>query len=164
MTEYYSKYHRALTDKSVFAISWELVPSRGAVEKALEEVIRSAEQAGKAITNDCLHCGDCGLPDVAYICPTSQCPKGQRNGPCGGSYLGWCEVHPNTKKCIYVRAYPRLKHYGEEDQLVVHQVPPVDYDLRQSSSWLSFYMGRDHTAKRLGIEPPKPKQPKKQKE
>jgi len=82
----------------------------------------------------------------------------------GASYLGWCEVHPNTKKCIYVRAYPRLKHYGEEDQLVDHQVPPVDYDLWQSSSWLNFYMGRDHTAKRLGIEPPKPKQPKKQKE
>jgi len=26
--------------------------------------------------------------------------------------------------------------------------------LWQTSSWLNFYMGRDHTAKRLGIKPP----------
>jgi methylenetetrahydrofolate reductase (NADPH) len=84
----------------------------------------------------------------------SQCPKGQRNGPCGGSYEGWCEVYPNEKQCIYVRAYTRLKHYGEEESLVAYQVPPVDYHLRGTSSWLNFYMGRDHTSKRLGLEPP----------
>ncbi|MBC7237979.1 MAG: methylenetetrahydrofolate reductase C-terminal domain-containing protein, partial [Chloroflexi bacterium] len=122
-----------------------------------EEPFTRLEHIGKGITNDCLHCGDCGLPDVAYICPMSQCPKGQRNGPCGGSYQGWCEVYPGKKKCIYVRAYQRLKHYGEEEELVDHQVPPVDYDLWQTSSWLNFYLGRDHTAKRLGIEPPKKK-------
>jgi methylenetetrahydrofolate reductase (NADPH) len=27
--------------------------------------------------------------------------------------------------------------------------------LWQTSSWLNFYLGRDHTAKRLGIKPPR---------
>ena len=67
---------------------------------------------------------------------------------------GWCEVYPEEKECIYVRAYRRLKHYSEEGSLAEGQVPPVDYDLRHTSSWLNFYMGRDHTAKRLGIAPP----------
>ena len=102
-----------------------------------------------------MHCGDCALFDTAFVCPMSQCPKGQRNGPCGGSMNGWCEVYPEEKECIYVRAYGRLKHYKEEETLKQGQVPPVDYDLRHTSSWLNFYMGRDHTAKRLGIVPPK---------
>jgi methylenetetrahydrofolate reductase (NADPH) len=125
---------------------------------ALKHAFTRIEQISKTITNDCLHCGDCGLPDVAYVCPTSQCPKGQRNGPCGGSYQGWCEVYPNERKCIYVRAYCRLKYYGEEDALQAYQVPPVDYSLRQTSSWLNYYLGRDHTAKRLGIKPPEEKE------
>ncbi len=63
--------------------------------------------------------------------------------------------YPEEKECIYVRVYRRLKHYGEEKTLEKIQVPPVDYDLRHTSSWLNFYMGRDHTAKQLGIVPPK---------
>ncbi len=125
-------------------------------DSALEPAFTRLEQLGKTVTNECMHCGDCGLPDVSYVCPTSQCPKGQRNGPCGGSFEGWCEVYPQKRHCIYVRAYTRLKHYGEEDTLRTNQVPPVNYDLWQTSSWLNFFMGRDHTAKRVGIEPPKP--------
>ncbi len=120
----------------------------------LEHPFVRLEQMAKLLTNDCQHCGDCGLFDTAFICPMSQCPKGQRNGPCGGSVRGWCEVYPEEKECIYVRAYRRLKHYAEEGSLAEGQVPPVDYDLRHTSSWLNFYMGRDHTAKRLGIAPP----------
>ena len=33
-------------------------------------------------------------------------------------------------------------------------VPPCNWDLWQTASWLNFYLGRDHTAKRLGIKPP----------
>jgi len=121
----------------------------------VEHAFTNLEHFAKGITNECLHCGDCGLPDVAYLCPTSQCPKGQRNGPCGGGFEGWCEVYPGEKQCIYVRAYGRLKHYGEEEKLAAYQVPPVNYDLLWTASWINFYVGRDHTAKRLGIEPPK---------
>ena len=118
-----------------------------------EDTFDRLEHVAKVITNDCMHCGDCGLSDVAYICPTSQCPKHQRNGPCGGSHEGWCEVYPEKRQCIYVRAYPRLKHYDEEDSLSAYQVPPIDHDLSRTSSWLNYFLGRDHTAKRLGIKP-----------
>ena len=120
----------------------------------IEDAFNRLEHLGKVITNECMHCGDCGLPDVAYLCPMSQCPKKQRNGPCGGSSEGWCEVYPGKRKCIYVRAYQRLKHYGEADQLGAYLVPPPDHSLRRTSSWLNYFMGRDHTAKRLGLEPP----------
>ncbi|MHB8765064.1 MAG: methylenetetrahydrofolate reductase C-terminal domain-containing protein [Deferrisomatales bacterium] len=121
---------------------------------SVEHAFTRVEHFMKVMTNECMHCGDCGLFDIAYLCPTSQCPKGQRNGPCGGSFEGWCEVYPKEKQCIFVRAYPRLKSHGAEDQLGAYHVPPVNYDLLWTSSWLNFYMGRDHSAKRLGIKPP----------
>lgn len=123
----------------------------------LEHAFTRLEHLGKELTNECMHCGDCALGDVAYLCPMSQCPKGQRNGPCGGSLDGWCEVYPNEKQCVYVRAYDRLNPYGEEASLGAYQVPPVDHELLWTSSWVNYFVGRDHTAKRLGIEPPKEK-------
>ncbi len=66
-------------------------------------------------------------------------------------------MYPNEKKCIWVRAYERLKHYGEEEQIGERIVPPNDWQRWETSSWLNFYLGRDHTAKRLGILPPKKK-------
>jgi methylenetetrahydrofolate reductase (NADPH) len=109
----------------------------------------------------CMNCGDCALFDVAYICPMSQCPKQQRNGPCGGSYHGWCEAYPEERKCIWVQAYERLKAFDEEDKLAEYVVPPTNWALRDTSSWLNFYLGRDHTARRLGIKPPVPRAEKK---
>ena len=151
-----------LLHRSMFDTKGVLFKPMSALARAIdgsrvEHAFTRFEHVMKAITNECLHCGDCGLPDVAYLCPTSQCPKGQRNGPCGGSYEGWCEVHPAKQQCIYVRAYPRLKHYGEENSLIDHEVPPLDYDLWQTASWLNFFMGRDHSSRRLGIAPPEKK-------
>ena len=113
----------------------------------------SLEHINKVALFDCMNCGDCGLFDVAFLCPMSQCPKSQRNGPCGGSYEGWCEVHPD-KKCIWVKAYQRLKAHKEEDSIGEHIVPPCNWELQHTSSWLNFYLGRDHSARRLGIQPP----------
>ena len=104
---------------------------------------------------DCLDCGDCGLFDLAYLCPISQCPKDRRLGPCGGSFEGWCEINPGQKKCIWVRAYDRLKAYDEECLLGAYAVPPRNWDLWKTPSQLNFYLGRDHTSKRLGIRPPR---------
>lgn len=105
------------------------------------------EHLVKVITNDCKDCGDCAMFELAYLCPMSQCPKNQRNGACGGSYNGWCEVFPNEKKCIYVRAYARLKKYGEEGTLDGYHIPPANWDLYQTSSWYNFFLGRDHSGK-----------------
>lgn len=104
------------------------------------------EQILKVIGNDCKDCGDCALMDIAYLCPMSQCPKNQRNGACGGSCDGWCEVYPNEKKCIWVKAYSALKAYNEEGQLENLYVPPVNWDLYQTSAWYNYYTGRDHSA------------------
>ncbi|KLU62067.1 bifunctional homocysteine S-methyltransferase/5,10-methylenetetrahydrofolate reductase [Peptococcaceae bacterium CEB3] len=109
------------------------------------------EHVTKVITNDCKDCGDCALLDMAYLCPMSQCPKNQRNGACGGSYNGWCEVYPNEKKCVWVRAYARLKKYGQETQIDKNHLPPANWDLYQTSSWYNFYTGLDHSAALLGI-------------
>jgi methylenetetrahydrofolate reductase (NADPH) len=112
------------------------------------------EHLAKVALFHCMNCGDCALFDTAYVCPMSQCPKNQRNGACGGSYEGWCEVYPNEKKCIWVQAYERYKAYGEEAVIGAFTVSPCNWDLWQGSSWLNFYLGRDHTSKRLGIKPP----------
>jgi len=100
----------------------------------------------KVIGNDCQDCGDCALLDMAYLCPMSGCPKNQRNGACGGSHNGWCEVFPNEKKCIWVKAYSILKAYNEEEKLETLYVPPVNWDLYQTSAWYNYYTGRDHSA------------------
>jgi len=127
-----------------------------------KKVFEFFEHLAKAALFHCLNCGDCALFDVAYVCPMSQCPKNQRNGACGGSYEGWCEVYPNEKKCLWVQAYERYKAYHEEAKISAYSVPPCNWDLWQTSSWLNFYLGRDHTAKRLGIKPPSPEPPPKE--
>jgi methylenetetrahydrofolate reductase (NADPH) len=127
------------------------------VSPKAKAVLEFFEHLAKTVLFHCMNCGDCALFDVAFVCPMSQCPKNQRNGACGGSYQGWCEVYPNEKKCVWVQAYDRLKAYGEEDSLDDYIVPPCNWELWQTSSWLNFYMGRDHTAKRLGIKPPQKK-------
>lgn len=117
----------------------------------LEKAYHFIEHFGKFLLYDCRDCGDCALIDTAYVCPMSQCPKNQRNGPCGGSFNGWCEVYPGEKKCIYVRAYSRLKKHGSEDELNRYTVGPCNWSLTRTSAWINFYTGKDHSATRLGI-------------
>ena len=116
----------------------------------MESIFHKLEHLTKVLLFDCKDCGDCALIDVAYLCPMSQCPKNQRNGACGGSFEGWCEVYPGKKRCVYVRAYARLKKHGEEAQLEEGVVPPCNWDLYQTSSWINFYLGKDHTSKKTG--------------
>ena len=114
----------------------------------MEGPFHKLEHLAKVALFDCQDCGDCALIDVAYLCPMSQCPKHQRNGACGGSFQGWCEVYPGKKQCIYVLAYARLKKYREETGLVKGSVPPCNWDLYQTSSWINYYLGKDHTSKK----------------
>ena len=115
----------------------------------LSKVLHFFERGSKTAFYSCKDCGDCALFDAAYLCPVSQCPKDQRNAPCGGSFHGWCEVYPNEKLCIWVRAYLRLKAHHEEDAIGRNIVPPCNWDLWQTSSWINYFLGRDHNSKRL---------------
>jgi methylenetetrahydrofolate reductase (NADPH) len=103
------------------------------------------EQAAKVPMFGCRDCGDCSLPDIAYLCPESQCAKNQRNGPCGGTRQGKCEV--GEKECIWALAYDRLKVYGEEEQMLEGPVVVKNNALRGTSAWANTLLGRDHHAK-----------------
>ncbi|MGI6119398.1 MAG: methylenetetrahydrofolate reductase C-terminal domain-containing protein [Desulfosporosinus sp.] len=123
-------------------------------KKKTEKKLHVAEHFLKVLMFDCKDCGDCAILDLAYLCPMSQCPKNQRNGACGGSLDGWCEVYPKEKKCVWVRAYARLKKYGEEASLDFPIVPPANWNLYQTSSWSNYFLGKDHLASRFGIKHP----------
>lgn len=107
------------------------------------------ENLVKVALFECRNCGDCALFDVAYLCPMSQCPKEQRNGPCGGSSDGWCEVYPGVRLCVWVRAYGRLARTGGETVFNTGTVPPCDWALWRTSSWINYFLGRDHIGKTL---------------
>ncbi|MGI6216166.1 MAG: methylenetetrahydrofolate reductase C-terminal domain-containing protein [Coriobacteriales bacterium] len=109
------------------------------------------EHTGKAFLYGCMDCGDCGLPSTTYICPMTQCPKCQRNGPCGGSHDGWCEVYPNERLCIHYRAYHRYRRFGEEYKLTGYIVPPNNWDLYGGSAWAGYYLCRDNISRRIYI-------------
>ena len=108
--------------------------------------LRAIEHLSKAVLFRCKDCGDCSLPEIAYLCPESQCAKNQRNGPCGGTRDGRCEVD-GYGDCIWLRAYERLKHDGHEDQLVAHAPVVQNQALRGTSSWANTWLGRDHLSK-----------------
>jgi methylenetetrahydrofolate reductase (NADPH) len=113
------------------------------------KALRAVEKLSKAILFRCKDCGDCSLPDIAYLCPESQCAKNQRNGPCGGTREGRCEV-TGYGDCIWLRAYERLKHDGEEETMLQHVPVIQNQGLRGTSSWANNWLGRDHSAKRAG--------------
>ncbi len=109
--------------------------------------VRALEKLSKAVLFRCKDCGDCSLPEIAFLCPESQCAKNQRNGPCGGTREGRCEVD-GYGDCIWLRAYERLKHDGREQQMLDHVPVVQNQGLRGTSAWANLWLGRDHSAKR----------------
>ena len=120
------------------------------VEKAspVAKVAHAMEQAVKVPLFGCKDCGDCSLPEIAYVCPESQCAKNQRNGPCGGTRDGLCEVYDT--ECIWSQAYERLKAYGEEESMLDGPVVVKDNALAGTSAWANTFLGRDHLARQDG--------------
>jgi methylenetetrahydrofolate reductase (NADPH) len=107
--------------------------------------MRALEKLSKSVLYHCKDCGDCSLPDIAFLCPESQCAKNQRNGPCGGTREGRCEVD-GYGDCIWLRAYERLKHDGREEHLLDHAPVVQNQGLRGTSAWANLWLGRDHSA------------------
>ncbi len=116
-----------------------------AEKRHLGRPLHVLEQAVKGPLFDCRDCGDCSLPDIAYLCPESQCVKNQRNGPCGGSTAGDCEVP--GKPCIWARAYDRLAPYGESTTMLERPAVICDNALRRTSAWSNTFLGRDHATR-----------------
>ncbi|KAB2905639.1 MAG: hypothetical protein F9K27_02610 [Anaerolineae bacterium] len=80
----------------------------------------------------CRMCGNCLLQETAFICPM-QCPKGARNGPCGGSTSEYCYVD-HTRPCIWYEIYERAHKMGREEMLL-EVLPPLDWDLVGTETW-----------------------------
>lgn len=103
-------------------------------------LLERVELAAKKPLFGCQACGNCVLGHLEYVCPQT-CPKQLRNGPCGGTDQGRCEVVPD-KPCIWVSVYDRARGAGRLDDLKIY-VPPPDRRLRDTSSWINYFLDRD---------------------
>jgi methylenetetrahydrofolate reductase (NADPH) len=85
---------------------------------------------------------------MEYVCPMT-CPKSMRNGPCGGTFNGMCEVIPD-KPCIWVEVYENAQAANRIDELRTY-IPPRDLSLKGTSSFINLFLERDS---RPGHAPP----------
>lgn len=93
-------------------------------EKLINSFINSLEMLYKGPIWGCRQCGNCLLQETAFICPM-ECPKGLRNGPCGGSTPEHCYVD-ETRPCIWFKIYERSFKMGREERLM-EVLPPLDW-------------------------------------
>jgi methylenetetrahydrofolate reductase (NADPH) len=111
----------------------------------------AVEASSKRLIYGCHDCGDCSLPDCAYLCPKHDCSKSGRNGPCGGSSNGRCEL--DDKDCFWARVYQRMKYYGESERMFERPITVYNATLQNTSSWANTYLDRDHHAAAATSEP-----------
>jgi len=102
------------------------------------------EHVSKKLLFHCRMCGDCTLAEANYICPQSGCPKRMINGPCGGSIGGYCEVYPKERLCFWVRSFNRGPTPSSSNIKKSKLLPPKDWSLNRTSSWLNYFSGKDH--------------------
>lgn len=95
-------------------------------------VLETAEITLKGPMFGCRMCGNCLLQETAFICPM-ECPKGMRNGPCGGSTPEYCYVD-KTRPCIWYKIYERSFRMGRQERLL-EVLPPLDWDKVGSETW-----------------------------
>lgn len=101
--------------------------------------IDKIERAVKGVFFDCSDCGQCVLRSTGLVC-SMRCPKQLRNGPCGGSMNGKCEVFPD-RACAWHMAYERAKLLGITDKLE-NINPALDWRLWGTPSWVNLVTGR----------------------
>jgi hypothetical protein len=101
----------------------------------LERPVAGFERVVKGALFDCRMCGQCALSSTGMSCPMN-CPKGLRNGPCGGVRAnGNCEVYADMP-CVWVKAYEGSLAMRDGANIAVPQ-PAVDHRLKGRSSWLA---------------------------
>jgi methylenetetrahydrofolate reductase (NADPH) len=90
-------------------------------ESAPIRLFTSMELAIKGVMFGCRMCGNCILQETAFVCPMT-CPKGLRNGLCGGATPERCEVDP-SRPCTWYVIYERAERLGREDKLLEINAP-----------------------------------------
>lgn len=82
----------------------------------------------------CRMCGNCILQETAFVCPMT-CPKGLRNGLCGGATPDQCEVDP-SRPCTWYVIYDRAERMGRLDRLLEINAP-LDGSRVGHETWLA---------------------------
>ncbi len=102
-------------------------------EKYGRRLLAKAELFIKGPLFGCRMCGNCLLQETAFICPM-ECPKGMRNGPCGGiTPEKYCYVD-ETRLCIWNSIYERALKTGREEMLL-EVLPPLDWSKVGTETW-----------------------------
>jgi methylenetetrahydrofolate reductase (NADPH) len=94
--------------------------------------LEAVERLVKGPLFGCRMCGNCLLQETAFIC-SMECPKGIRNGPCGGSTEEFCYVD-ETRPCMWYKIYDRSFKMGREEKLL-EVLPPLDWDKVGTETW-----------------------------
>jgi hypothetical protein len=101
----------------------------------IERPVAVVERAVKGMLFDCQMCGQCILSSTGMSCPMN-CPKGLRNGPCGGVRSdGNCEVKPDMR-CVWVEAYRGATRIPGGVEAMSSVQFAVDQRQQGRSSWL----------------------------
>ncbi len=108
----------------------------------LQRLISRTESFAKGVTFDCRCCGQCVLSHTGLVCPMA-CPRQIRNGPCGGSMDGHCEVFPD-RKCVWVRVHNRVDKGGFSCPSLLRSPDPT---LFNTSSYVNYLTGADKLAR-----------------
>ena len=95
-------------------------------------VLETVERTVKGPLFGCRMCGNCLLQETAFIC-SMECPKGVRNGPCGGSTEEHCYVD-ETRPCMWYQIYDRAFRMGRQEMLL-EVLPPLDWDKVGGETW-----------------------------
>lgn len=96
-------------------------------------IFTAGEGIIKGVLFGCRMCGNCILQETAFVCPMT-CPKGLRNGLCGGATPEACEVD-STRPCTWYKIYERAEKLGREDKLLEINAP-LDGDRVGRETWL----------------------------
>ncbi len=111
---------------------WQPAYSPFKDEPLSHKLMEDLEYAIKGPLFGCRMCGNCLLQETAFICPM-ECPKGLRNGPCGGSTPERCYVD-KTRPCIWYKIYERAFKLGRQEKLL-EVLPPLDWEKVGTETW-----------------------------
>ncbi len=96
-------------------------------------MLAKLELAVKGPLFGCRMCGNCLLQETAFICPM-ECPKGLRNGPCGGVTPEKNCYIDETRKCVWYAIYRRSFKTGRQEKLL-EVLPPLDWNKVGTETW-----------------------------
>jgi methylenetetrahydrofolate reductase (NADPH) len=99
------------------------------------KVFTAGEGLIKSALFSCRMCGNCILQETAFICPMT-CPKGLRNGLCGGATPESCEVD-SSRPCTWYKIYERAEKMDRVDKLLEINAP-LDGDRTGRETWIDM--------------------------